>query len=57
MQQQLLLFDIGQKGNNLRQLSEVVVIAIRHQSKTAPSPYPPPWQGHFGTLPYSESNS
>ena len=29
MQQQLRLFDIGQKGNNLRQLGKVVVIAVR----------------------------
>ena len=39
MQQQLLLFDIGQEGNNLRQRGHVMVIAIRHQSKADPSHY------------------
>lgn len=39
MQQQLRLFDIGQKGNNLRQIGHVMVIAIRHQSKADPSHY------------------
>ena len=37
MQQQLLLFDIGQKGNNLRQLREVMVIAIRSRHIRPPA--------------------
>ena len=39
MRQQLRLFDIGQKGNNLRQRGHVMAIAIRHQSKADPSHY------------------